>query len=228
MAINNKHSPIVNPPSSVSLQYSLFSAIITIFDYIVDYIVTILSLNLQQQKGVTTRIMRGSSSLESKPSPRRRTTDSVSWETTTNRMTREAVSNNINSPNAFTPSSSNRDNGINSYSDFTLSSSNEGNQGLSNKDTKNLNSTFNVRVTPIFTSAVVKQVINTVEEDKSVKEEEIKVKEESKGEQSVKEEDKDYIQVEDDKSYQSYTINGDSIMSPSSWSSSLSHQRGKE
>ena len=82
------------------------------------------SLMLQQQKGVTTQ------------------------------MTREAVSNNINSP-----------------SDFTLSPSNGGNQGLSNKDTKNLNSTFNVRVTRIFTSAF-EQVINTVEEDKSVKEEE--------------------------------------------------------
>ena len=44
----------------------------------------------------------------------------------------------------------------------------------------------------------------------------------------MEEEDEDYIQVEDDKSYQSYVINGDSIMSPSSWSSSLSHQRDKE
>ena len=227
MAINNNHSPIVNPPSSSSLQYSLFKAIITIFDFIV----TILSLNLQQQKGETTRIMRGSFSLESIPSPRRGPTDSVSWETTTSRMTREAVSNNINSPNAFTPSSSNRDNGINIYSDFTLSSSNEGNQGLSNKDTKNLNSTFDVRVTSIFTSAVVKQVINTVEVDKSVTEGEIKVKEERKGEQSVKEEDEDYVQVDDDKSYQSYVSSGVSIMSPSSssssWTSSSSYRRGQ-
>ena len=129
-----------------------------------------LTLMFQQQKGVTTQ------------------------------MSREAVSNNINSPIAFTPSSSDRDNGINSYSDFTLSSSNEGNQGLSNKDTKNLN----------ITSVVVEPVIDTVEEDKS-----------------VKEEDEDYVQVEDDKSSQSYVINGYAIMSSSSWSSLSDHQHDK-
>ena len=63
------------------------------------------------------------------------------------------------------------------------------------------------------TSTVVKPVIDTVKEDKSVKEEKIKVKEESKREQSVKEEDEDYIEVEDNKSYQSHISNGDSIMS---------------
>ena len=49
----------------------------------------------------------------------------------------------------------------------------------------------------------------------------------------MEEEDEDYIQVdiqvEDDKSYQSsYVSNGDFVMSPSSWSSSSSHQRDKE
>ena len=78
------------------------------------------------------------------------------------------------------------------------------------------------------TSTVVKPVIDTVEEDTSIKEKEIKVKQERKGEQSVKEEDQDYIQVEEDKSYQSYAFNGDYIMSTSSWSSSLRHQCGKE
>ena len=68
--------------------------------------------------------------------------------------------------------------------------------------------------------AAVETVIDTGEEKKSVKE--IKVKEERKGEQSVEEKDKDYIQVdiqvEDNKSYQSsYVSIGDSIMSPSSW-----------
>ena len=77
-------------------------------------------------------------------------------------------------------------------------------------------------------STVIEPVIDTVEEDKSVKEEEFKVGQESKGEQSVKEEDEDYIQVEEDKSYQSYAINGDSIISPSPWSSSSRHQRSKE
>ena len=69
--------------------------------------------------------------------------------------------------------------------------------------------------------------INMVEVDKFVKEEDIKVKEKSKEEQSVKEEYKGYIQVEDDKSYKSYISNRDYIMSPLSWSSSLSHQRGR-
>ena len=77
------------------------------------------------------------------------------------------------------------------------------------------------------TLATVETVIDTGEKDKSV--EGIKVKEERKGEQSVEEEDEDYvqvdIQVEDDKSYQSsYISNGDSIMSPSSWSSASSHR----
>ena len=97
-------------------------------------------------------------------------------------------------------------------SSSTIKLSNKGNQSLS-------------------TSTIVETVIDTVEEDTSVKEEEIKVKEESKGENSVKEEgeidNKDYIQVEDDKSYQSYVSKEDSTMSPSSWSSSSSHQRGR-
>ena len=53
------------------------------------------------------------------------------------------------------------------------------------------------------------------------------MKEESKGEQSVEKGDEDYIQVEDDKSYQSYVSNGDSIMSPSSWSSSSRYHGGQ-
>ena len=79
------------------------------------------------------------------------------------------------------------------------------------------------------TSAVVEPVIDTGEEDKSVKEEEeeMKDKEKSKGEQSVDEEDEDYIQVEDDKSYQSHVSNKDYIMSPSSCSSSSSHHDGR-
>ena len=41
------HSPIMNPPFSSPLQYTLFSAIATVFDYIA----TGLFLNLQQQNG---------------------------------------------------------------------------------------------------------------------------------------------------------------------------------
>ena len=74
MATDNNHTPIVNPPLPLPLQYILLSAITAVFDYIV----TILSLlNLQQQRGATTQIIRGPSSLESVPSPYRGSTGST-------------------------------------------------------------------------------------------------------------------------------------------------------
>ena len=78
MTTDNNHTPIVIPPPPLPLQYILLSAVTAVFDYIV----TILLSNLQQQRGATTQIMRGSSSLASIPSPRRGSTGLVSWETT--------------------------------------------------------------------------------------------------------------------------------------------------
>ena len=80
MAAVDNHTPIVHPPPPLTLpcQYIILSAIKAVFDYIV----TMLSLNLQQQREATTQIIRGPSSLESVPSPYRGSIDLVSWETT--------------------------------------------------------------------------------------------------------------------------------------------------